>query len=371
MKRIAWVILGSSIPFICNATSVGIIDYKPSVFSEHASQPFFFSIGKKLKYGNAIREDAPTLFEAGWFDGDINEVYPSPDQKKAVVVVGNSLYLAQPGKPTTKLLQPFERKNLRDLQWDSQSRYIFVPRYIFPNNDHRFVSGLPSTLLRIDTNDPIIVRELISSSQFRMLETYFPLNDDSVCFDSATPKGDVIWQCWISGVVHTVQRLEVDRITFVDGTTVKDKPFFSLPMRGGEISLALGGYSLTMIPNSLQVDFFHSNKPTVPIFRLQGYIERLKGNYFDGFRDGESTVLPGGRYAVVTIRFRTVVVVDSDTGLYKELPKNSSVYENINSYGNPDIFRIVEPEKGFFMIDFKASKRFRTNYKLGPGLDRQ
>jgi hypothetical protein len=127
MKRIAWVALGWMIPLICNATTEGIIDYKPSVFSEQAAMPFFFSMGKKLKYGSAIKEDAPTLFEAGLFDGDINEVYPSPDQKKAVVVIGNCLYLAQTGKPTTKLLQPFKLWNMRDLQWDSQSRYIFVP----------------------------------------------------------------------------------------------------------------------------------------------------------------------------------------------------------------------------------------------------
>jgi hypothetical protein len=29
----------------------GIIDYKPSSFTEVADEPFFYSIGKKLRYG--------------------------------------------------------------------------------------------------------------------------------------------------------------------------------------------------------------------------------------------------------------------------------------------------------------------------------
>jgi hypothetical protein len=261
--------------------------------------------------------------------------------------------------------------SFRDIQWDSQSRYIFVPRYIFPSHGNRYVGGLPSTLLRIDTNDPVTVKELIPSDQFHMSTSYFPLNEDSICFNSATPKGDVIWQCWISGVVHAVERLGADRITFADGATTNDKPFLSLPIRGGEFSLVLGGYSLTMIPNSLQVDFFHSNKPTIPIFRLQGGIEPLKGNFGDGFKDGLSTVLPGGRYAVITINYSKVLVVDSETGLYREAPKNSRVYVNFNSYSTPDIYRIGGPERFFYMIDFGAGKRFRTNYNLGSGLDRR
>lgn len=105
MKRSAGIILGWIVLFFGNATAGDIIDYKPSVFSEHTTQPFFFSIGKKLKYGDAIREDAPTLFQTGFFDDDIKEVYPSPDQKKAVAVHNGSLYLVQLGKPPARLLK--------------------------------------------------------------------------------------------------------------------------------------------------------------------------------------------------------------------------------------------------------------------------
>lgn len=53
------------------------------------------------------------------------------------------------------------------------------------------------------------------------------------------------------------------------------------------------------------------------------------------------------------------MVVDSKTGLYKEVPKDSRVYVNFNSYSTPDIFSIVEPENGFYMIELRTSKRFR------------
>ena len=46
----------------CDVSAFGFIDYKPSEFSEHAAKPFFFSIGKKLKYGDAIREGRANTF---------------------------------------------------------------------------------------------------------------------------------------------------------------------------------------------------------------------------------------------------------------------------------------------------------------------
>lgn len=347
MKRIAWIILSLFVLLACNATAEGIVDYKPSVFSEHVAQPFFFSIGKKLKYGDAIREDGPTLFQAGFFEDDIREVYPSPDQNKAVLVLGDCLYLVQLGKPPAKLLQPFEHEYISvfDIQWDPQSRYIFIPRYIH---------NARTALLRIDTNDPITVQELIPSSQFHLSGRYFPLNDNSVCFGAST------WECWISGSNHLVERLEQDQITLVDGSTIKVKPFISLPLRGGGLSLALGGYSLTLIPNSLQVEFFHQSQPSLPIFKLQGRIEPLKGHFGEGFRDGESSVLPGGRYAFLAVWNRKLVM-DSETGLYKEVPKDSRVYVNFNSYGSQDFFKITNDGTGWAK-NFASTKRLRTNY---------
>lgn len=87
--------------------------------------------------------------------------------------------------------------NVFDIQWDAQSRYIFIPRYIY---------NVANALLRIDTNDTVTVQELIPSSQFHLNGRYFPLNDNSVCFGASN------WECWISGSNHQVARLEQDQV---------------------------------------------------------------------------------------------------------------------------------------------------------------
>lgn len=378
LRRIYWILC--AIALACNANAMGFIDYKPTNFSEHATKPFFFSIGKKLKFGDAIREDAPTLFAAGLFDRKFTAVYPSPDQTQAAVVLGDTLYLIQQGKPPTKLLRPVEFGILFDdkvslgdsyyeygsLQWDAQSRYIFIPRRTKKMEPDRFnvtSTRYQSSLIRIDTSSPHIKQELIPSSQFPLSLHYFLLNEDSVCFNSATYEGDVIWKCWLSGNIQSVQHMKGDQITFDDETSIMVKPFVSYRYSGGSsIWLISNGYYLTRIPNSLLVDFFHKNKPSLPIFRVEGGIEWLKGHFGEGLDDDESTVLPGGRYAFLSFTTGEKLVVDSETGLYKEAPKDSRVYLNFNSHSNPDDFRIIDHKDGFFQIEFSSSKQLRKNY---------
>lgn len=362
--------------FACQVSAIGIIDYKPSEFSEHAAKPFFFSIGKKLKHGDAIREDAPTLFEVGLFDGHLGAIFPSPDQMKAAVVVGDRLYLVQPGKPTAQLLRPvcvnkasFEvRCYLLNLQWDSESRYILIPKTTGePSLSERFNPvRYPQALVRIDTNDTITEQELIPASEFRVTSGYyFLLSDNSVCFKVGTKEGNVLWTCWISGHIGVVKILEDDRITFKDGSTINVKPFLSYSNpQGGEIWLALGGYSLTRVPKSMLVDFFHTTRPDVPIFRLEGAVESLKGHFVEGFHHNESAVLPGARYAFLSV-FDRKLVVDATTGLYKEVPKDSRVYINANSYSHPGSVQVINHGDGWYGIDFVKPRPLRTNY-TGP-----
>ena len=254
--------------------------------------------------------DAPTLFEVGLFE-HLGAVFPSPDQIKAAVVVGDRLYLVQPGKPTVQLLRPiciskasFEVScYLLNLKWDSGSRYIFISKttgepLILPtrfNPDRR-----PQALVRIDTNNTITEQELIPADEFRVDNSSFTLlSDNSICFKIGTKEGNILWKCWSSGHIRVVKVLENDRITFQDGSTIDVKPYVSYA--SGENLLALGGYSLTRVTNSLMVDFFHSNRPDVPIFRLEGAVEPLKGHFGEGFHANESAVLPGGRYAFLSV----------------------------------------------------------------------
>jgi len=74
----------------------GIVDYRPSSFSEQPEHKFFFSVGTRLMFGSVTNDSFPALF-----DGYLSAVYPSPDQTKAAVVSGDNLYLVEVGKATT------------------------------------------------------------------------------------------------------------------------------------------------------------------------------------------------------------------------------------------------------------------------------
>ncbi|MDR2113449.1 MAG: hypothetical protein LBQ62_10185 [Candidatus Accumulibacter sp.] len=64
---------------------------EPGDFQEMAETPFFFSIGRQLKHGKRIDENAPTIFAA---EKTLDYVFAAPDQQKAAVVSGQTLYLA-------------------------------------------------------------------------------------------------------------------------------------------------------------------------------------------------------------------------------------------------------------------------------------
>lgn len=84
--------------------ATGISNYHPSHFVENADSPFFYSIGKQLKYGSSIDELAPPLFEGSWRNGDLVAVYPSPDNKKAAIVSNRKMYITEAGRPPLLVL---------------------------------------------------------------------------------------------------------------------------------------------------------------------------------------------------------------------------------------------------------------------------
>ena len=74
-----------------------------------------------------------------------------------------------------------------------------------------------------------------------------------------------------------------------------------------------------------------------------------KGHFGDGI---QGTILPGGRYAFLHV-WNKNILLDSETGAYKELPTNTRVYQNVNSRDH---------ESSFFMGTFEPTSPFRTNY---------
>src|SRR5688572_5132862 len=105
MRRVAFWVSLLLLPIDALASGFFVIvDYKPSAFVEQASRPFFYSIGGRLMFGASIDENAPTIFQSKFFD-NLDEVIPSPDNSKAIVISGRRFYLAAPGKPPRLILE--------------------------------------------------------------------------------------------------------------------------------------------------------------------------------------------------------------------------------------------------------------------------
>lgn len=346
----------------------GIVVYKPSEFTEQASAPFFSSIGKKLKYGTAISEAVPTVLEGTLVGGELRAVYPSPDQTKAAAVTGGKLYLVEPGKPPRILLDPFVSRlegreipigttyyNHAHIQWDAASRYIFITRDKIqapttnPESFHQR-NNINQALVRIDTTQSHSIVEVIPAGQFRTTIGPSFIGNNVICFDSGDDKGDVYLKCIVAGNAHIVKKVETDKIVFTDGLVLNGKIFMTsrLDHVSGDILMVENGFHMTKRQDSLVVDLFHKSRTGSPLLSVEG-ATNTKGHFGDGI---QGTILPGGRYAFLHV-WNKDILLDSQTGAYKELPTNTRVYQNVNSRDH---------ENSFFMGTFGPTSPLRTNY---------
>lgn len=322
---------------------VGILNYSPSFFTEQVETPFFFSIGKRLKYGKMISEEAPTLFEGKMFNGDITAVFPSPDNKKAAIVSGGSLYLAQVGKETMLLLSKIDNlagSNVRigavfykwpTIQWDYESRFIYVTKDKKQEQVSRQVHSKYAVLVRIDIENSQHGREIVSD--FPSLH-YFMVGDDAVCFDYALNNGDVIWKCSTPTGVSRVLSMDDKNVLLESGVTVTGIRFLSYTpnIYETEIWLTRFGFFIKKISNEVE-GLFSKSRPTSQLIAIKTG-RNIKGHEVDGIGQYGGSVLPGGRYILLNLwhhNFKGQLLIDGNTGQYRELPKNSRVYQNINS----------------------------------------
>jgi len=320
----------------------GIVEYKPSNFTEQAAAPFYYSIGKELRFGESINESSPILFEGKFSDKRL-EVFPSPDQKKAAVVSGGDLYLVEVGKPALLLLRKvgnLEPRNVRVgeefykytmLQWDAHSQYIYIARDKRKKRVFEQSFSTDATLVHIDVSNPTCIDEVIQD--FRSLK-YFFVGDDFICFDYALGNGDVIWKCSLKGNIQPMKEGGVEGVVLQDGTRIDGRIFLSYGggMYERDIWLSRYGFSLSESPKGY-IGFYSRHKQQVPIFRIRGGLN-IKGGFVHGVTQYGCSVLAGGRYALLNVwhdNFKGQLLIDGVSGQYRELPRNTRVHQNLNS----------------------------------------
>lgn len=357
-------ILLSATVLSCNSIAkefFGIIDYKPTPYVEVASEPFFYSIGKTLRYGLSISDSEPLLFSGTLFGDDLRFVYDSPDHKKAAIVYGGNLYIAEATKPARLLLKNVDNYAASGiqqgdvfykysmLQWDMASKSIYIVRDKKQKQLSKQSFSHDATLVRIDIDTPDKTVDIIQD--FASLH-YFFVGNDGICFNYAPGDGSVVWKCSQNGKIGLAKSHQSEQIILEDSSVIKGRPFVSYDQGNiyeSEIWLSSYGFSLIKASDGT-VGFFSNNDRQNPIFKIQAG-HNIKGHFVDGIGQTGCKVLPGGRYALLDVHhdnFTGQLLVDRLVGKYRELPANTRIWWNLNSFNYKyfkfDIGEMKRPE---------------------------
>jgi hypothetical protein len=345
--------------------AIGISNYNPSQFIESAESPFFYSIGKRLKYGSSIDESAPVLFEGSWPNGDI-EVYPSPDNQKAAIVSNRKLYIAEVGRPPLLALENvdhYDPKRMSEgdvyfkwptLQWHPNSRFIYIAK-----DKKQKIWGQTfskdAILVRVDIEDIGAIKESIFD--FRS-NSYFFVGPDSVCFNYAPGDGSVIWKCSTAKGISRARSLDSTGIHLDNGVVLNERRFLSY-MRNiyeSAIWMARYGFSVRQI-NERQDGLFHKDASNIPLLTFNT-ARNIKGHRVNGIHQSGGLVLPGGRYLLLNMvggSSEGQILLDRLSGHYRKLPKDTRVYRNLNSTQYEDfVFSIDNRPGNSFMPDARV-----------------
>ena len=346
----------------------GILNYSPSKFLEKAESSFFYSIGNQLKYGMSVDETAPALFEGKYFGGNFVAVFPSPDNKKVALVSNKKLYVVGIGISPQLVLDhvvSYDPKEIGykeiyykwpTIQWDSKSRYIYIAKdKKQPQGHWQRPHSRDAILVRIDTENAYNISEMIVD--FRSLH-YFLVGSDGLCFDYALDNGDVIWKCLTENGVLKAQSVTSDGIQLDNKSTLTGRPFLSYKPNIYESDIWMSRYGFFVKRINEKLDgLFLKSKPEIPLIRISTGVN-IKGRHVNGIRQMGGAVLPGGRYVLLNVwhdSFKGQLLLDSATGEYRELPKETNVYRNLNSDAYDDFVFSVGQIRG---NEFKPSITF-------------
>jgi hypothetical protein len=338
----------------------GVVD-APGDFREMAAAPFFFSIGRQLKHGTSIDENAPTLFTA---EKTVDYVFTAPDQQKAAVVSGQTLYLVEPGKPPVRLLEnsiapqwvneeipymqlwggkvgkpsvPLFYKAV-SLQWDAASRYLYIVRI-----------GESNSLMRLDTRKPSSAPEEIARDVLEQVK-YFLVGDRNLCLERRR-EGAPEWRCVTPQGEFRLDSFADGILRLENGATLDGSPFLSFHANSRDAIAWMHHNDFFFQDNDPSGDkFLYSADayPHKPIFRLKTV--KFSPLRPDGFLPRRTAMLLGGRYLFLSFLFGDFLV-DRDTGLYRTLPEATKVYVNLNSTQSPAFTaRVIASQFSIFHI---------------------
>ena len=324
-----------------------IVDYHPVNFTEKAAYKFFYSIGDELKYSDFIDPNAKTLFK-----GKIYDAFVSPDKSKVLIVSEGTLYLvnAQTGSAEkiieVKSIYGDNRENkpigeyffrYTDIQWaqDSKSFYLIKDKYYKTNSQLFSIYGELYNY-NIETKE---FKKIISPFS----ACSYSINSDGkrIYFRESDGKGNGHLKCFSNGKTYGTVTTENNEFSVtIDGKVYYDRPFYSLENYE---------YKDFYLPDK-KVGFVLDEMNELLLYlKCDGKtLLTIKGGYgFKGrtFGYNPNNLLPGDSYFLFDVynaNFHGQLLINTKTGKYKTLPKDTKVYlkANINDLGNYNLSRL-------------------------------
>lgn len=319
-----------------------IIDFQPTAFEAKAKTEFFYSIGNELKYSSQIDPKSPTIF-----NGKIREVLVSPDNNKAAIIADNVMVivsangkLKQQVTPVGSIYQepkPIGNSFVRDddFQWSSDSRSIYLIKdeyYKSTGSQHR---SEKSELWKyeIDANKFYTVLAPFRANHF------FFSSDEKIYFHVADGAGNLHLRCFDGNHQQDLATLDYKGIPNNQLSSIGiESPFYTF---------SLFNYCTDILPKigvklkinkDKQQELLINDKVLLALSIGQGF----KGPYYGSDMRG-STFLPGNKYFLFNVNsgnYSGQLLIDTISGSYMALPKDTQVYPLINTNTYQD-FRVT------------------------------
>jgi len=315
-----------------------IVNFHPKDFEAKAAAEFFYSVGDELKFGDEISPQSPTLMR-----GRIAHFLVSPDNGRIaavvsgnlVVVIRTPLLIRQVAQVDTIFREPkpLGRQFFRDfeMQWsrDSKILYLVKDEFYETKGAQLFSDKAELWAYDVDANHLWIVLKPFPAGSF------FLGQKSGIYFSVPTENGDLQLQCFDGKETHDIrvpygQAIPVEQLN----ASFRESPFFSFDDFSGLDQMRAAKYLSTAKDEANGIEWLEAGN--------RRYLAFTIGVGFKGFyhcdQADQGEFLPGDRYFLFSNycgNYEGQILLDSRTGDYERLPKDSRVYQTFNTESYP------------------------------------
>jgi len=305
-----------------------ITDYNPVCFSERSDKKFFYSILDELKYSDALDFSAKTLFK-----GQLDRVFVSPDNQKALIVSNERLWIVTREGAVSKIVRvsgihkkpkPIGTSFFRDddYQWSKDSKSFFLIKDTYYSSIGSQLYSEYGILYRYTLQNGVLEKIL---EPFKAYHYFF--DDLGNIYFSTPNNGDLL-----------LKKFDGNKFTILAKASRNNRKeiklespfFFSFNnLRTYEKNVSNKGFRTRLDIDSDEMQVIVNDKVMLQFSKGNG----LKGTYY-GFNSFRSMFLPGDKYFllnVATANHGGQILIEVSSGKYKALPKDTRIYPIMNT----------------------------------------